>query len=187
MLLGKAVFLVTMILTMVIRYPYRKGRSRHKDRQEQLLLILLSIGGLLLPLVYIFTDWLAFADYNPPLWVIAAGVLVTAAGLWLFWRAHTDLGNNWSDTLDIHEDHALVTHGVYRRIRHPMYSASWLLMIAQALLLSNWIAGFSGLITFGILYFLRVTKEELMMLDQFGEQYQQYMATTGRVIPNYNR
>ena len=75
MLLGKAVFLVTMILTMVIRYPYRKGRSRHKDRQEQLLLILLSIGGLLLPLVFIFTDWLAFADYNPPFWVIAAGVL----------------------------------------------------------------------------------------------------------------
>lgn len=106
-----------------------------------------------------------------------------AAGLWLFWRSHADLGDSWSDTLALHEDHALVTEGVYRHLRHPMYSASWLLMVAQALLLSNWIAGFGGIVTFGALYVLRVSKEERMMQERFGEQYQRYRATTGRVIP----
>src|SRR5690606_32499925 len=148
----------------------------------KVLLLLLTLGGLLLPLIYIFTDWLAFADYHPPQWAIGAGALVVAAGLLLFWRSHTDLGSNWSDTLAIHEDHTLVTQGVYRRIRHPMYSASWLFMIAQALLLSNWIAGFGGIVAFGVMYFLRVPKEEQMMLDRFGEQYQRYMESTGRVI-----
>ena len=38
----------------------------------------------------------------------------------------------------------LVTNGIYRRIRHPMYSAFWLWAIAQALLLPNWIAGPAG-------------------------------------------
>jgi protein-S-isoprenylcysteine O-methyltransferase Ste14 len=64
-----------------------------------------------------------------------------------------------------------------------MYAANWLMMLAQALLLSNWIAGLSGLVTFAFMYFLRVGKEEQMMLQEFGEQYQQYMAKTGRVMP----
>ena len=193
MLLGKAVFILGLLLQIAIRYPYRKGRKQQKDRQEQVLLLLLTLGGLLLPFIYIFTNWLAFADYHPPQWVMAAshpvpigaGVLVMAAGLWLFWRSHADLGGNWSDTLEIHAHHTLVTQGVYRHIRHPMYSASWLIMIAQALLLFNWIAGFGGIVAFGVMYFLRVPKEEQMMQDRFGEQYQRYMASTGRVIPKY--
>jgi protein-S-isoprenylcysteine O-methyltransferase Ste14 len=44
-------------------------------------------------------------------------------GLWLFYRSHADLGTNWSITLEIREQHRLITQGVYRRIRHPMYSA----------------------------------------------------------------
>ena len=173
----------------MIRYPYRKGRKprkgrkARKDRQEQLLLLLLTIGGLLLPLVYIFTHWLAFADYNPPAWVVVAGVPVMAVGLWLFWRSQVDLGDNWSDSLDIHEDHALVTQGVYRLVRYPMESAAWITMVAHALILSNWIAGFSGLVCYAFLYFLRVPREEQMMLDRFGEQYRRTTATTGRVMP----
>ena len=45
----------------------------------------------------------------------------------------------------------LVTEGIYGRVRHPMYTAFWLWAVAQALLLPNWIAGFSGLIGFGTL------------------------------------
>jgi protein-S-isoprenylcysteine O-methyltransferase Ste14 len=184
MVLGKVVFIAALIAQIIIRYPYiNKAKSNQTDRQEQLLLLLLTIGGLVLPVIYIFTNWLAFADYNAPLWVIIMGIVVMVIGLWLFWRAHSDLGSNWSSTLEIHEDHTLITQGIYRRIRHPMYSASWLMMTAQALLLSNWLAGLGGLVAFACMYFLRVQKEEAMMLEQFGEQYQQYMTQTGRVIP----
>jgi protein-S-isoprenylcysteine O-methyltransferase Ste14 len=187
MLLGKVAFLVALVLQIVIRYPYRKGMKRdNQDRQEQLLLLLLTIGGGLLPFAYIFTNWLSFADYDAPLWLPILGIIVMAVALWLFWRAHADLGSNWSSSLDIHESHELITQGVYQHVRHPMYSASWLIYLAQALLLSNWIAGPSGLIAFAFLYFLRVPKEENMMLQQFGEQYQQYMSKTGRIIPKRN-
>ena len=64
-----------------------------------------------------------------------------------------------------------------------MYAFGWLLGIAQTLLLQNWIAGPSGLVSFALLYFLRVPREEQMMLDQFGDEYQAYMKRTGRVIP----
>jgi protein-S-isoprenylcysteine O-methyltransferase Ste14 len=51
------------------------------------------------------------------------------------------------------------------------------------LLLNNYIAGLSGLISFGILYIFRVKKEEQMMLSEFGEQYRKYMQRTKRIIP----
>ena len=64
-----------------------------------------------------------------------------------------------------------------------MYAAFWLLALAQALLLPNWIAGLSGLIGFGTLFFARVGREERMMLETFGEEYRAYMGRTKRIIP----
>ena len=61
---------------------------------------------------------------------------------------------------------------------------SFLLMgLGQALLLSNWVVGLAGLIGFGVLFFLRVNKEERMMLENFGPQYRAYMERTKRIIP----
>ncbi len=187
MLLGKIAFFLSLISQIAIRYPYREGQKRtNMDSQEKLLLAVLTAGGLLLPLIYIFTNILSFANYDAPLWITILGMFITTVGLYFFWRAHADLGQNWSSSLDIHNQHKLITKGVYQRVRHPMYSASWLMYLGQALFLANWVAGLGGLIGFGLLYFLRVPKEEQMMLKQFGDEYQHYVATTGRVIPRWN-
>ena len=111
------------------------------------------------------------------------GVFFAIAALGMFHLTHRALGRNWSISLDVREDHQLVTEGIYRRVRHPMYSAFWLWAIAQALLLPNWIAGFAGLAGFGTLFFGRVAREEQMMLETFGDSYRAYMARTGRVFP----
>jgi len=79
----------------------------------------------------------------------------------------------------------LVTHGIYRRIRHPMYLSIWLLVIAQAMILPNYIAGFSGVVPFALLYFLRVPKEERMMREEFGKAYDEYLLVTGRILPKF--
>ena len=105
-------------------------------------------------------------------------------GLWLFYRSHADLGTNWSITLEVHEQHRLITQGVYRRIRHPMYLALALYSLGQALVIPNWVAGPSTLITFAILFALRVHAEERMMFERFGAEYAAYSARTSRLIPN---
>jgi protein-S-isoprenylcysteine O-methyltransferase Ste14 len=138
--------------------------------------------------IYVLTHWLDFADYHLPIWAGWVGTAVFAAALWLLWRSHVDLGRNWSPTLEINEDHALVTRGVYRRVRHPMYTAHLLWGIAQALLLHNWIAGVPALAVFVLLYMLRFPREEQLMLDHFGEKYRVYMNRTGRLVPRlWNR
>ena len=173
----------------VIRAPYIKAhqrlpiRANRKTRGDTGLFLAVGVGGFFLPLIYVFTPVLSFADYSSPLWVGLIGVVVVLLGNWVFWKSHKDLGTNWSPTLEIREKHTLVTHGIYRRIRHPMYLSIWLLVIAQTMILPNYIAGFSGVVPFALLYFLRVPKEERMMREEFGESYDEYLLGTGRILP----
>ncbi len=178
------------VFVALIRIPARQRTKNNrivvdKTAQDRYLLAFLGVGMIALPIVYIFTSWLNFANYRLPPWAGWTGAASAAAGIWLLWRSHTDLGLNWSDSLQVRQGHQLVTSGIYRHIRHPMYAFGWLFGIAQALLLQNWIAGLSNLVSFAVLYFLRVPREEQMMLDQFGEKYQAYMQRTGRVIPRW--
>jgi len=179
------------VANLVIRAPYIKAhgrlpiRANRKTRADTALFLGVSVGGFLIPLIYVFTPLLSFADYLSPLWVGISGVVVLLLGNWVFWKSHKDLGTNWSPTLEIREEHTLVAHGIYERIRHPMYLSIWLLVIAQAMILPNYIAGFSGLVPFAFLYFLRVPKEERMMRQEFGKAYEDYMLRTGRILPRF--
>jgi protein-S-isoprenylcysteine O-methyltransferase Ste14 len=64
-----------------------------------------------------------------------------------------------------------------------MYAQIWLWTIAQALIISNWFAGFSGIIAWTVVYYVRVPTEEKMMMEEFGSKYLDYMNNTGRVLP----
>ena len=125
----------------------------------------------------------AFAEYALGSGPLVSGVMCLAIGLWLFYQSHADLGTNWSITLEVREQHRLITQGVYRRIRHPMYLALALYSIGQALVIPNWVAGPSNLIAFVILLALRLRAEERMMVEEFGDEYAAYSAQTKRLIP----
>lgn len=189
-LLAKIIFVFgAVIANFVIRIPYIKAhhrlpiRSNRNTRLDTSLFLAVSLGGFLIPLLYVFTPLFSFADYSIPRWVGVTGVAVLVLGDWVFWRSHKDLGGNWSPTLEIRRDHTLVTHGIYQRIRHPMYLSLWLLVTAQAMILPNYVAGFVGLLPFGILYFQRVAKEERMMMEEFGSEYERHLQKTGRLLP----
>lgn len=189
----KAIYVIGLITGSAIRVPYvwqwRQSKRAYdcETKLDKLLLMLILLGMIAIPLFYLLTHWLDFADYRLPTWAGLIGATVFAFALWLLWRSHADLGRNWSSHIEIKEGHILVTQGIFRHIRHPMYAAHWLWGIAQALLLQNWIAGFAMLASFLLLYLLRVQREEQMMLDQFGEQYRLYMNRTGRIIPRLRR
>ena len=126
------VFLIGFIVYVCIRHVFiQRTKSNEKavsrlDARERLLMLLVMPGGLLLPVIYLFTSWLAFADYRLPAFAPWCGTILLVAALWLFWRSHADLGQNWSVTLELRKGHQLIKHGVYRYIRHPMYASIWL-------------------------------------------------------------
>jgi protein-S-isoprenylcysteine O-methyltransferase Ste14 len=186
--IAKVVVLAATLTMIAIRAPHGR-RSRNikvakslKTPIETGLLILAWIG-FFIPLIWLTSPVLSFAEYSLSLGPLVAGVICFVVGLWLFYRSHADLGTNWSITLEVREQHRLITQGVYHRIRHPMYLALVLYSVGHALVIPNWVAGPSNLIAFAILFALRVHAEEQMMSDAFGDEYAAYAARTKRLVP----
>jgi len=188
-----ALYFAGMVVQVIVRVPYNRRRRQMPKIDRRITLAEYSLLGglfaamLLVPVAYAATPWLDFASYKltPPMRKLlgGAGAVFLAASLWLFWRAHRDLGTNWSPSLEIGTEHTLVTTGVYGAIRHPMYASHLLWSIAQTLLLHNWIAGWASLVGFPTFYLWRIPAEERMMLDHFGEAYRTHCRRTGRLVP----
>jgi protein-S-isoprenylcysteine O-methyltransferase Ste14 len=149
----------------------------------EIVLLTLAWLAFFVPLVWIATPVFAFADYSLRPVPLSAGVVCLAVGLWLFARSHADLGTNWSITLEVREKHQLVTQGIYRALRHPMYSALLLYSLGQALVVPNWIAGPSYGVAMALLFAFRLGPEERMMLEEFGKDYEAYIRRTKRLVP----
>ncbi len=141
------------------------------------------VGSLLLPLLYAATSLLEPFDVETALAVRIPGVVLLLVGLRLFWLAHADLGAWWSATLEVREGQPLIIHGVYARVRHPMYGAILLISAAQGLLLRNTLAGWSALVTFSVLLLVRLPREERMLARAFGARWQAYAERTGALLP----
>ena len=187
----ETIFLGGFVIGTVIRklYARRRKGDRTAVRPKNWLDITLvgaAGAGLATPLLYLFTPFLDFADYQLPptlCWLGWVGAGLFAAAILLLWRSHVNLAGQWSAIPQIKNDHNLVTTGIYKRIRHPMYAAHLLWAFAQVLLLHNWIAGpilLAAIIPFCL---VRIPLEEKMMLKHFGHQYRSYINSTGRVIP----
>ncbi len=157
------------------------------DPLEATLMGLNFVATWVLPGIYIFSAGLNFASYSLPAVFGWLGVVLYLLALWMIWRAHADLGKNWSPTLEIVQGQKLVTSGIYAIVRHPIYAGMWLAMIGQALLLHNWVAGLAGIVAYAPIFFTRTPREEKMMIDQFGGEYQAYMRRTGGIFPHFER
>lgn len=186
--IARAVILVATGAMIAIRSPHGR-RSRlvpvERRRRGAVELVLLTIAWLafFVLLVWIVTPAFSFADYPLHAGPLMIGSACLVFGLWLFYHSHADLGTNWSITLELRERHQLVTHGVYRALRHPMYSALLIYSAGQALVVSNWLAGPSYAVAMLLLIALRMRPEERMMREKFGVAYENYVATTKRLIP----
>ncbi|MDQ0569202.1 protein-S-isoprenylcysteine O-methyltransferase Ste14 [Variovorax paradoxus] len=168
----------------------RRASSEEKtlsraDMRDRLLIVLVGACQIGLPVVLILTPWLDAANYTMPIALTWAGTLAMGCALWLFWRSHADLGTSWSVTLELNRNHRLVTQGVYRRIRHPMYASFFAMGLGQALMLNNWIAGWAALVAVSLLYAIRKPHEERMLLESFGDEYRTYMRCTGGIVPHF--
>ena len=130
-----------------------------------------------------FPQTLAWARIPLAPWLRLIGALLAILALiWFIW-IHRNLGNNLSVRLRIKESHKLVTDGPYRWIRHPMYSAFYLLHFAVFFLTANWFIGVTWLAGLSVIILLRVKREESMLLAKFGDEYVSYIERTGRFIP----
>ena len=92
------------------------------------------------------------------------------------------LGAYYSRSLTIKEGHRLVKHGIYGHVRHPIYLGAIMYVVAIPMLFSSMYGSaiMLGLIPSSI---YRIVIEEAMLVDEFGDEYREYMNHTKKLIP----
>ena len=108
---------------------------------------------------------------------IAVGVLIVARGARTFWRHHTTI-----NPVDIEQASALVTDGIFRYSRNPMYVGFTIVLIGWVVCLAApWaLIGPLGFVLFTTRF--QIIPEERMMHVKFGQAYDNYRAKVRRWV-----
>jgi len=110
------------------------------------------------------------------------GLTLFIVGLTTALVAHIKIGRFHSSTLVIREDHQLITHGIYRFTRHPIYLGVIMVCIG----ISVYASSLYGLLTMSALipiFLIRIRIEERMLTEEFQDAYQKYKKATKKLIP----
>lgn len=155
----------------------REGRGSFAAR----LIVFFALLGFLV-LYGIHPAWMRRIEFSLPLWLRWAGFALGLVSLACWTWTQVELGKHWSAQLQLREEHHLVTSGPYSRVRHPLYTAMLGWAVGLALVTANWVFVLMVALTVAGMV-SRTPKEEQMMIEQFGDEYRQYMRRTGRFFP----
>lgn len=110
------------------------------------------------------------------------GLLLCAAGVAICCRARYILGKNWSLSVQQKENHELITSGIYRTIRHPIYTGLLLLFVGNGIIVGDNRAIIAVCIVL-ISFLFKIRKEENTLTELFGDNYTNYKKSTYALIP----
>ena len=181
------------VATIAIRRYYERrsaaiartelAQDRDNPREITLLSLILTLVNLAIIVYLINPDWLAWSRLPFPDWLRWLGAALGVLGVALLLWTHRTLDKNFFGGVKLRQGHSLVTGGPYRRVRHPMYTALFLIGVGYLLLSSSWLIGLPWLTTIAVTAATRVNQEERMLAEQFGDQYRAYQSRTGRFLP----
>src|SRR5690348_16440904 len=168
-----ALALITLAMALASLFTEAGVRTGvREDRGNRWVLAVFGVLGLLHGFLSPYTDRIG-------LWTLDGGalrwiglVVYAAGGVIRLWPVFV-LGRRFSGLVAIQRDHALVTTGIYARIRHPSYLGVLLIMLGWALVFRS---GVGLLLTVLILVPLvaRMNAEEALLSSQFGAEYDLY-------------
>ena len=145
----------------------------------------------LIPLIFGF--WLLFGrNWNrlnvrlvpdaPVAWWL--GLVLTAAGVAISIWARVSLGANWSGVVTLKDDHELIRKGLYRWIRHPIYTGILLAMIGTAMIKGH-LRGWLGFLVVWAAFYFKARREEGFLRQEFGEGFEEHARRTGMFLPKW--
>lgn len=141
----------------------------------------------------IFGFWLLFGGVDPWGWLNygllpnvpvtwMAGLALTALGIGLSIWARLTLGANWSGVVTLKKGHELIRAGLYRWIRHPIYTGILLAMIGTALIRGH-LRGWLGFAVVLATFYFKARREENFLRQEFGQGFEEHMRNTGMFLP----
>lgn len=111
------------------------------------------------------------------------GLSLLVAGIAIRWIAIYTLGQYFTSTVVIKDDHHLIRAGLYKHLRHPAYTGALVAHLGLGLSFSNWFSLGLSFVPFLAAAVYRIHVEEQALSEAFGEEYLEYSRDTKRLIP----
>lgn len=173
-----------------VRVYYRSqtlGRTSEKEytqKTKAIIALMLAILGyfLVMGLWIVIPQTILLFQIALPLLIRWFGVGMAVIAIALTVGIHRALGRQYSAKWEIQKGHQLITVGPYSRVRHPMYSTLILFSLSVSLITANLLLILLA-ISVAIPFFWIARAEEEILIEQFGEEYLEYMKITGRFFP----
>jgi protein-S-isoprenylcysteine O-methyltransferase Ste14 len=111
------------------------------------------------------------------------GLLVYTLGISLRYLGSIALGDQFTRNISIDRNQPLISHSVYRSMRHPLYVGLFLLLVAVPIYLANWLM---MIVAGGLMYLVlhqRIQLEEAKMEELLGKRYLEWKAERGKFFP----
>lgn len=143
---------------------------------------LLVWGALLLPIVA--PSVVRWMTVELPRGVRFLGLALTAGAWPILWWTLATIGTNISQSISTRANASLITHGPYRFVRHPLYSAGFLALLGLGLSLQS-IPLLVGVVALVAWLPRRASREEDNLTASYGDSYREYAKRTGRFIPRF--
>ncbi len=168
------------------RLAMQSERNFFRPRNDLRQLVFGTLGFLnIVPtVIYIVApEQLSWAALPLPAGWRWVGVGMGLVGIFLLFWVHHTLGKNFSVPGVMKEKQSLITTGPYRWVRHPMYTALFLVTIVYFLISANWFIAvvWIGWIVGTVASMIR--DEEAVLIEKFGDEYRAYVQRTGRFLP----
>ena len=145
-------------------------------------LALFWVFVIVIALYLLDSAWIVWSYFVIPVWARWAGLGLGILAVPLVWWAHRTLGESFSYALEVKDEQRLVTSGPYARVRHPVYTSHIVFNLGMVFVASNRILLLIWALGIPFTY-QRMSSEEKMMIEEFGEEYVEYMKHTGRLFP----
>ena len=143
----------------------------------------LAISSLL---YFVCPAWVAWSAMPLPVWLRWAGVAPLLGGGWFWVWGLRSLGANLTVDISTRSDQQLITSGAYAWVRHPLYSGGMFEFIGFSLVAANGCI-FIAALGYWTLVAIRTPLEERKLIDQFGDEYLDYVQRVGRFLPSLGR
>lgn len=112
-----------------------------------------------------------------------AGVVLFIAGYALRLTSRIILHKQFSVFVAIQEEHKLITTGIYKYVRHPIYTAGIISFLGFILITNSALGLGTGFIIVLPALLYRIHVEEQMLIAHFGEEYTEYKKKVKALIP----
>jgi protein-S-isoprenylcysteine O-methyltransferase Ste14 len=124
-----------------------------------------------------------FADHGPSTIRLATGLALIGLEAWIFWRVHRDLGTvRLVGKTELEGAGELECGGIYSRIRHPRYLASFLAILGAGLLAGTRYLYLAAAVWLALMAAV-IILEEREMSTRFGATYRDYCGKVPRFFP----